>query len=104
MNLLIGNVWKSLIISFWVLVVAVIIAPAGEPQDIIWYANVSLSIMLVVSCIFLVVFSLVVIGIKRNQLGVVEVVLAAFLVVLCNVPGSMALYVYFKKQKYIGRH
>mgnify|MGYP007112203309 CR=1 FL=1 len=100
---LIAIVWKWQIIIFWTLAICVVFGPTGNPKDILWYISVSLSISLIVACVLLVLFSLSVVVIKRHNLGTVKVVLAVLVLVLCNVPGSMALYFYLKSNRLIGK-
>ena len=89
-------------VTFWVLVFLVVFGPVGEPKDIMWYLNVSLSIALVAVCVCLVIFGTAIVYIKRCSLGVSRVVLALLVLFLCNVPGSIALYFYLKNKRLIG--
>ncbi|MGI2175310.1 hypothetical protein [Shewanella ulleungensis] len=102
-NSLIAGIWKWQIIIFWILTLYVFLGPVGSPQNTLWYVSASLSIALVVVCVLLVLFGLFVVVIKRHNLGVVKAFLAVLVLVLCNVPGSMALYFYLKSNRFIGK-
>lgn len=92
------KIWKWLLVSFFILSVAVVFTPSPDNESLLSLAHAIISSVVVVLAISLILFPIIFIFRFEKKSGLAKKAIIVILALLFSIMGSLFLYFYFKRQ------
>ncbi len=97
MNQKLRSIWKTLIISFFLLALVFLFTPASILTGVLRVIHIGLSITLIGNMAALIIVALAGLYLHRSDLGWIKAFIGFLIIVFTNVAGSFVLYYYFTR-------